>query len=601
MYIKRGVSARESLYRVRYNNGTMIKRICSLFILAFFLGVTSFTPVYADELEEIEKKLADLKNSLEQSKAATTPLESNLKRLDANLNELLRKITVVENEVIEKEKEVEEGEEGLSIQQEILEQRVRSFYKSSIADVGAGFYLITGTGDLGEILRLSVYRKSVINEDKQVITDIVLYVRALEEKKKELESEKTRLAVIKEDVNKQAEFLKGEIAGAKAYQDQLGQEIATLTARQNELLAAKTGLFSTSVGEVPIADDPGSRPDYNPGFSPAFAAFSFGAPHFKGMSQYGAFGRAKEGQNYESILKAYYGDVRIETIDSPGTINTDQGGKNFEDDYLRGIAEMPSSWGGQGGMEALKAQAIAARSYALSYTGWRMGNRNASGTICTSENCQVYKSSKVSDGTWGQAVSDTKGKILVSNASGEVVNAFYASTSGGYQESYSSLGHTTPGFWDTKNGRQGWTSEAYEKIGGSPWFYKGWYKTRSGTSCGRSHPWLTSSEFADIVNAAIVYSSGGDTSGIFPIDVQSCFGGSDQPWSQERMKEEADKYGGGVTSVSSVSVQYQENGVTGKIIIDGREFDGQKFYKAFNLRAPGAIHLKSALFNIEKK
>lgn len=572
----------------------MIKRICSLFILALFIGVTSFTSVYADELEEIEKKLSDLKTALEQSQAATTPLESNLKRLEANINELLRKITVVENQVKVKEKEVKDGEEGLIIQQEILEKRVRSFYKSSTADIGAGFYLISTTGDLGELLRLSVYRKSVINEDKEVITNIVLYVRALEEKKKELESEKARLAIIREDVNKQAEFLKGEIAGAKSYQEDIGQEIATLTVRQNELLAAKTGLFSTSVGEVPIADDPGSRPDYNPGFSPAFAAFSFGAPHFKGMSQYGAFGRAKSGQNAETILKAYYGDgIEIKKDYPTGTqIAVDGHGSYSLEEYVKRIYEVPNSWGDENnGMEALKAQAIAARSYGLA----RM---QSSGSICPTESCQVFKP-ETKGGNWEQAVNETAGWVL--QAGGQPFNSLYASTSGGYQESYSFNGHSTPGFWDTKNGRQGWTSEAYEKIGGSPWFYKGWYKTRSGTSCGRSHPWLTSAEFADIVNAAIVYSSGGDTSGIFPEDVQSCFGGSDQPWSKERMKEEADKQGGGVTSVSSISVQYQENGVTGKVIVNGKEIDGQKFYKAFNLRAPGAIHLKSALFNIEKK
>ena len=62
---------------------------------------------------------------------------------------------------------------------------------------------------------------------------------------------------------------------------------------------------------MPLADDPASRPDFNPGFSPAFAAFSFGAPHRKGMSQYGAWGRAKSGQSAEDILRAYYGGVEI--------------------------------------------------------------------------------------------------------------------------------------------------------------------------------------------------------------------------------------------------------------------------------------------------
>lgn len=193
----------------------------------------------------------------------------------------------------------------------------------------------------------------------------------------------------------------------------------------------------------------------------------------------------------------------------------------------------------------------------------------------------------------------TRGKVVYAN--GSPFSTWYASTSGGYQESYSGNGYTTPGFWDTRSGRNGWTSEAYEKIAESPWFYKAWYKTRSGTSCGRSHPWLTGEEFADIANAAVVIQNGGDVSGIFPPDVQSCFGGSDSPWSRDRLKEEADKNGGSFSSISSVSVVYSDSGVTAKISLNGRELDGQTFKKAFNLRAPGALNLKSGLYNIEKK
>ena len=48
---------------------------------------------------------------------------------------------------------------------------------------------------------------------------------------------------------------------------------------------------------------------------------------------------------------------------------------------MKRIYEMPSSWGDQGGMEALKAQAVAARSYALA----------RGGSICATEACQVVK------------------------------------------------------------------------------------------------------------------------------------------------------------------------------------------------------------------
>lgn len=572
----------------------------------YLVSPVAVPQVYADELAEIEKQLEELTVALEMSRQATAPLESNLVRLEEQLENLQLRINTLAKQLAAKEEQLKAKEESLTEQQLLLERRIREFYKTNKRFNATPLKYLMDSKDLRETIRLVFYNRAVLTQDRDEIVQLVLYIKNLEEKKIQLQSEQERLAVIREETDKQAAFLKEEVKGAKEYQAELETKIAELTARQKQLLAEKTQLFSTSVGEVPLSADPAARPDYNPGFSPAFAAFSFGAPHFKGMSQYGAFGRAKEGQSMEDILRAYYGDVRIESVDTNFDLPTVVGTLPFEDNYLKGIAEMPTKWADEGGYEALKAQAIAARSYALAYTGWRMGNRTTKSAICITEQCQVYNSGKASNpGRWGDAVNDTRGKILVSNNSNEVVNSWYASTSGGYQESYSSLGHTTPGFWDTKSGRDGWTSEAYEKIAGSPWFYKGWYKTQSGKDCGRNHPWLNKDEFADIVNAVLVYSSGGDTSGIYPLDVQSCFGGSDTPWSSSRLAEEADKHGGRVTSVSDLSVLYASNGVTAQVEIRTNRgtltFDGQAFYRGFNLRAPGAIHLKSGLFNIERK
>jgi len=554
-------------------------------------------PVRANNLDDINRQIEELTRAREQSVAATKPLEAELGRLEDKLANIEAGIAKAKADLRGLEASIAKREVDFAIQYALLAERVESFYKASRAP--SSFFVLFASGPSSNLARDLFYQQVVTDKDKEVITQISLDLIQLETDKKKVEEDKVRLADLQAKLDKEAEFFEGEIAGAKAYQADLGQQIASLTARQQSILAEKSGTFKTSVGDVPLADDYNASPAFSPGFSPAFAAFSFGAPHFKGMSQYGAFGRAKSNQGMEEILKAYYGNVRIETVDTNFNLPTTVGDLPFEDNYLKGIAEMPTSWADQGGYEALKAQAIAARSYALAYTDWRMGSRSAKKAICITENCQVYNAGKAGNpGKWGDAVKDTRGKIMVSNNSNEVINAWYASTSGGYQESYSSLGHSTPGFWDTANGRDGWTSQAYEKIGGSPWFYKGWYKSRSGDSCGRSHPWLTSEEMADILNGWVVlFQGGGDSSRVTPEG--SCWG--DNPYSVGELQAI-----GGYISVSDVSVTYGNNGVTASVTFQTNKgstppINGNNFYKAFNLRAPGRIALKSGLYNVERR
>lgn len=587
---------------------------CLLIMIAFSWWQVS----WADEIEDIQKQINALSRQLEMSQQATRPLESTLKKLNSQIATIRKEISNITNQLVNEEMAIKQLEASIDQKQGAIDEQEQKLktqinYHYRLSRSISPLSLIFNQGLSQQTLSILALEEKIMLSFQSRIQNLSVNIAAIkktkveiQERKKRLASKQKKLAALRAQLDKQADFFAKEIKGAKAYQAMLKDKITELSLRQKQLLAAKTGLFSTSVGDVPLSGDPYARVDYDPGFRPAFAAFSFGAPHQKGMSQYGAYGRSKKGQNYEQILKAYYGNVRIETVNTNFNISTDQGVKSFEDNYLKGIAEMPTKWADDGGYEALKAQAIAARSYALAYTGWKMSDRKPKKSICTSENCQVYRSSKaVNPGRWGDAVNETRGKILVGNDSNEVVNAWYASTSGGYQKSYSSLGHSTPGFWDTECGNQGcWTSQAYEQIAGSPWFYKGWYKTRGGKACGRSHPWLTQDEMADIVNAAIVLTNNqGDKPHIYQLD--GCFGSNPDVWDKNRMRQEADKYGGAVSQINSVKVTYSTGGYTNQVTFStdkgDKTFDGSLFKLIFNLRAPGAIHIKSRLYNIEKK
>jgi peptidoglycan hydrolase CwlO-like protein len=566
----------------------MKKLVLVILLLVLTVGMARAVDCNGNkECMDLQSEISKLSEEVSVRSKANEKNADEMRDLQAKVKSLQSQVGQAEMELGTLEGNLTDREEDAVVQYKVLSIKTREFYKNLRGRSLLSF--LFSSLEAGQISRDLAYRSLSQDQDRQIILQISKEIIEIESDKVGLEERKDYLAGLSLQLDKQAKFLEGEVAGVSKYIGSLEGKIAALSAKQQSILSEKTGTFQTTVGDVPLADDPNSRPDYNPGFSPAFAAFSFGAPHYKGMSQYGAFGRAKSGQSAEDILRAYYGGgIEIRGVDVNTQIVVDGYGSYSIDEYAKRIYEMPASWGDNGGMEALKAQAIAARSYALA----------RGGSICATEACQVFKPGP-KGGNWEKAVNETSGKVVYAN--GLPFSTWYASTSGGYQESYSSNGHSTPGFWDTanggNNGRDGWTSQAYEKIGESPWFYKGWYKTRSGDSCGKSHPWLTSEEMADVLNAWVVlYQGGGDSSRVTP--ESSCWGGN--PYSKGDLQGV-----GGYTSVSGASVQYGNNGVTASVTFQtnkgSKTITGSEFKKAFNLRAPGRIAIKSGLFNMEVK
>ena len=94
------------------------------------------------------------------------------------------------------------------------------------------------------------------------------------------------------------------------------------------------------------------------------------------------------------------------------------------EDYIRGVvpSEMPSSWA----MEAHKAQAIAARSYALANLGKRA--RYVYDLKDTPED-QAYRGASAETSATNYAVDQTKGIVLTYNM--KVISAYYSASAGG--------------------------------------------------------------------------------------------------------------------------------------------------------------------------
>lgn len=554
-----------------------------LLVILFIVGVVSVTRFaqvqasncpatdYDCQIAEIQKEIDALTPAHENNKKELSNLNSqiaNLKSRIAGISEELSSLAI----------QIQNREKDLAYANSIFEEKTNSHYRFLRVYDPLLPFLSSETASQA-FLEVSI-RQKAIDGDRLTMEQYASELVDLKNDKQEMEDNKIALDAAQRNLNSRAVFLDAEIDKVESY-------ISTLSSKQEELLAAKAGGFSTSIGETPATLEPCSGPPgssnfCDPGFRPAFAAFSFGAPHRTGMSQYGAYGRALSGQSAETILSAYYQGAELtKGYAVPDTIGvTGYGRISFEENYLLGIYEVPESWGDKGGLEALKAQAVAARSYALSVTA------NGSGTICPTESCQVYKP-QLKSGKWAEAVRATRGWVIT--RSGQPVSTYYSASTGGYTVSQW-------GWTGIKDAAGAWPDTAYEKVSGSPWFYKGWYRSRGGESCGQTNPWITSTQMADILNAwHVLTNGGGDTSRVSPEGV--CWGGN--PYSQSELSSI-----GGYSSVSSVSVVYSNSGYTQTVTFGTNKgtvsMSGDELKKAFNLRAPGYIGIKSSLFNIEK-
>jgi len=99
------------------------------------------------------------------------------------------------------------------------------------------------------------------------------------------------------------------------------------------------------------------------------------------------------------------------------------------EDYLRGVVPNEMGPGVYPELEALKAQAVAARTYVVA----NRGQFSDSGyDICDSSGCQVYRGFGTEHPLTNQAVEETAG--LIAGFNGAPIKALYTSTCGGHTE-----------------------------------------------------------------------------------------------------------------------------------------------------------------------
>lgn len=158
--------------------------------------------------------------------------------------------------------------------------------------------------------------------------------------------------------------------------------------------------------------------------------FIMEAEEFKGYPQFQGVDKDASGTAVVDLGdRKYKGRIEIGRYDKKllTVVNT-----LYIEDYIKGVVpcEMPSSWH----MDALKAQAVCARSYALANSGYKSESSLTNPfDLSDSTNSQMYKGYNGETDRTNSAVAQTKGQTLRYN--NKTISPYYYSTSGGRTES----------------------------------------------------------------------------------------------------------------------------------------------------------------------
>ena len=426
--------------------------------------VLSPLTVFADELADLnsqiqatKKKQADTINKIKQLDASIRSISSSTGSLSQQLSylknqqkELEEQINILNSQIEEQDKNIVEFEKQLNDRKEKVQTKINYLYKLSFTKPNS---ILSSENHFTAFFDEQAKINFTINVYKAEIKDYFSKIELAKNVKAQSQSDKKFSEDAIANVNSQIASVEEKIAQNQAalaqanksktlltsLSNELSSQLNFLSARQKQLLDAELAKMNSAgqTNQTPLA--PGQY--YFMGRGNDFIE-----GHGLGMSQWGAYGMAQKGWNYDQILKFYYTGVTISDYPEPSqiTVTGKQGsypqsakdrGYLTMDEYLAGIGEVSNSWP----KEAVKALVVAARTYVIGVCG----NKKAC-EICGTESCQVYNGVTSDDPTGlGKLkfVTETKGKVILHN--GAPIVAYYSASHRGCSSTLSTVWGST--------------------------------------------------------------------------------------------------------------------------------------------------------------
>lgn len=239
----------------------MRKSIISL-IVTIGIVTTISIPVFAEPLsansgnqnlayERAQNKVEDLQISIEK-------LDANIEKIYAQVDSAKVKIVETQKNIVQTTKDIGVAEDNIEEEEDLFNKRMRSMYMNGVDSYLEVLFASEGIQDL--ISRVENIKK-IVEYDNKIIAQLTDKKNGIEEQRQALETEKTKLVLLKTENENKILSLKGKkkeqqilIAEAKVQQQLYssrisdGQAIVNVAMAQINQIKAKAPKYTPSRG-----------------------------------------------------------------------------------------------------------------------------------------------------------------------------------------------------------------------------------------------------------------------------------------------------------------------------------------------------------------
>ncbi|MGL5649926.1 MAG: murein hydrolase activator EnvC family protein [Clostridium sp.] len=185
-----------------------------------------------ERLSEIMKEVDIKTKSLDKHQRIVDEYTNKINKIDSEIQSLQNKIIETQNTIETTEVKIKENEEEKKVREEILGERLSSYYKM---DMNAQFiHMVFSSQSVGELISTIFNIDKIIKTDQELITEIKLLAEELDKEKKSLEENKVKIENDKKVVESskiEQEKLKTE---AEVERNKWKAEVDGLEAIENE-------------------------------------------------------------------------------------------------------------------------------------------------------------------------------------------------------------------------------------------------------------------------------------------------------------------------------------------------------------------------------